>query len=218
MRKIKILIADDHAAVRSGTRESLQTAPDIEVVGEAVDGEEAVILAGELQPDIIMMDIQMPNLNGIEATIKVKEKYPEIAVLILTAFDNDQYLYALLNAGAAGYLLKSMRAQELIEAIRAVYAGESALHPAIARRVIQRLAEPDPHGQPEMLLSQMELEILKMAASGVNNRNIAEKIRVSPRELHMHLENIFSKLNVASRTEAVLSGLKKGLVSQQDFE
>ncbi len=136
MDKIKVLLAEDHTIVRKGISEFVQREPDMEVVGEVGDGEEAVKMTAELQPDIVVMDIVMPNLNGIEATKRIKELYPSVAVLILTAYDYDQYIFALLEAGAAGYLMKGARVRELIDAIRAVYAGESMLHPVIDRRGI----------------------------------------------------------------------------------
>ena len=142
MPKIKILIADDHAVVREGTRQILAQEPDLEVVAEAADGEEAIRLAGEYRPDVAIMDIAMPKCDGIEATRKIKGLYPGIAVLILSAYDDDQFVFSLLEAGAAGYLLKSIRGRELIDAVRAVYAGESVLHPSIARKVLNRFV-PD---------------------------------------------------------------------------
>ena len=218
MAKIKVLLAEDHAIVREGTREFVQREPDMEVVGEAGDGEEAVKLATELKPDVVVMDIRMPKLNGIEATKQIKELQPSTAVLILTAYDYDQYIFALLEAGAAGYLLKGVRVHELIDAIRAVYAGESALHPVIARRVIDRLKSPIPAGtQTIEPLTEREMEVLKLAAKGINNKDIAEHLFLSPRTIQVHLGNIFNKLGVASRTEAVLHGLRKGWLTLEDL-
>lgn len=218
MAKIKVLLTDDHVMVREGTREFIQREPDMEVVGEASDGEEAIKLASELQPDVVVMDIAMPKLNGIEATKRIKELYPSIAVLILTAYDYDQYIFALLEAGAAGYLLKGVRVHELIDAIRAVYAGESVLHPVIARRVIDRLISPTPTetGATEPL-SERETEVLKLAAQGISNKDIAEHLFLSPRTVQAHLGNIFNKLGVASRTEAILYGLRRGWLTLEDL-
>ena len=219
MAKISILLAEDHVVVREGTRELVQHEPDMEVVGEASDGEEAVQLAGKLRPDVVIMDIAMPKLNGIEATKQIKELYPATAVLILTAYDDDQYVFALLEAGAAGYLLKNVRGRELIDATRAVCAGESVLHPAIARKVIERFTsagKPDEKRIAEPL-SERELEVLKQAARGISNRDIAEELSLSVRTVQAHLGNIFNKLGVGSRTEAVLYALKKGWVSLEDL-
>jgi len=217
MSKIRVLLAEDHAIMREGTREFVQREPDMEVVGEAGDGEEAVKLAAQLKPDVIVMDIRMPKINGIEATKQIKLQFPSIAILILTAFDTDQYIFALLEAGAAGYLLKGVRAHELIDAIRAVYAGESVLHPVVASRVIRRVVTPTPETKSVEPLSDREMEILKLAAKGISNKDIAEKVFLSPRTVQVHLGNIFNKLGVASRTEAVLFGLKRGWLSLEDL-
>ncbi|MFC2062998.1 response regulator [Chloroflexota bacterium] len=220
MDKIRILLAEDHAVVREGTRELIQHEPDMEVVGEASDGEEAVTLVNEMRPNLVVMDISMPKLNGIEATKKIKAIYPDTVVLILTAYDNDQYIFALLEAGAAGYLLKNVRGRELIHAIRAVHDGESVLHPTVARRVISQLLYPASSQTEVQLaepLSERETEVLKLAASGISNKEIAGQLFLSPRTIQAHLGNIFNKLGVASRTEAVLRGLRKGLLNLKDL-
>jgi len=218
MTKIRILLAEDHAIMREGVREFIKRETDMEVVGEAGDGEEAVRLAAQLKPDVIVMDIRMPKLNGIEATKQIKSQLPKTAILILTAYDSDQYIFALLDAGAAGYLLKGIRTHELIDAIRAVYAGESVLHPVIASRVIRRVITPATAGSKGVEpLSDREMEILKIAAKGVSNKDIAEQLFLSPRTVQVHLGNIFNKLGVASRTEAVLFGLKRGWLTLEDL-
>ena len=218
--KIKVILADDHIIVREGTRGMLQQQLDMEVVGEANDGYEAVELTRKLGPDVVVMDISMPNLNGIEATAQIKKFHPSTAVLILTAYDTDQYVIALLEAGAAGYLLKNVRGDQLIEAIRAVYAGESVLHPSTTRRVIEKLtarhAGPK-EGSTLTPLTERELEVLKLAAKGVSNRNIAETLGLSDRTVQAHLSHIFKKLTVASRTEAILYSLKRGWFSMEDL-
>lgn len=220
MGKMKVLLAEDHVVVREGTRELIQKEPDMEVVGEANDGEEAVKLANKLKPDVVIMDIAMPKLNGIEATKQIKVLNPAMAVLVLTAYDNDQYIFALLEAGAAGYLLKNVRGSELIDAIRAVHAGESVLHPVIARRVIERLmSQTSTDNQPKTpeLLSEREMEVLRLAAKGIRNKDIAEQLFLSPRTVQAHLGSIFNKLGVASRTEAVLCALRRGWLDLENL-
>ena len=210
--KIKVLLADDHVIVREGTREMVQRQPDMQVVAEASDGVEAVELAKVYRPDVIVMDISMPNMNGIEATKHIKKILPTTAILVLTAYDSDQYIMALLEAGAAGYLLKNVRGNQLIEAIRAVYSGESILQPSTTRRVIDHLKSKPllTDDDTAATLTEREMEVLKLAAKGVSNRDIADRLFVSSRTVQTHLSNIFKKLEVASRTEAILYGLKRG--------
>ena len=218
--KIRILLAEDHIIVREGTRELVQHEDDMIVVGEAGDGEEAVQLTVQTEPDVIIMDITMPKLNGIEATKRIKSIFPSAAVLILTAYDNDQYVSALLETGAAGYLLKNVKGRELIDAVRAVHAGESVLHPKIARKVLNRFAVSSVKQEPESatsILSERELEVLKLAAKGLSNREIAKKLFLSVRTVQAHLGNVFNKLDIGSRTEAILYGLKKGWFSIDDL-
>jgi NarL family two-component system response regulator LiaR len=219
MEKIRILLAEDHVVVREGTRELLRHERDMEVVGEAGDGEEAIRLAVELRPDVVLMDIAMPKLNGIEATKQIKALFPATAVLILTAYDNDQYIFALLEAGAAGYLLKNVRGRELIEAVRAVHAGEPVLDPTVTRKVIDRFkAAQGEFGEERAAepLTERELEVLRLAGKGMANKDIAKELCLSVRTVQAHFGNIFSKLGVGSRTEAVLHGLKTGWLDLQD--
>lgn len=219
MEKIRVLLADDHVLVRQGTRELLEQEEDIEVVGEAGDGEEAVRLATVQRPDVAIMDIAMPRLNGIEATKQIKARYPAVAVLVLTAYDDDPYIFALLEAGAAGYLLKDVRADELIKAVRSVHAGESVLHPAVARKVINRFAQPADKRATESILDELterELEVLGLAAKGMTNREIAQELVISVRTVQVHLSNVFSKMGVGSRTEAVLLALRRGWITLED--
>ena len=220
MDKIRILIADDHAMVREGTRQILEQEADLEVVAEAGDGEEAVRLAGIFKPDVAIIDIAMPKLDGIQATKQIKAQYPNIVVLILTAYDDDQFVFSFLEAGAAGYLLKSIRSRELVDAIRAVHAGESVLHPAIARKVLNRFV-PTP-GKPKkpappQILSERELDVLKLASKGLSNQDIADELSLSLRTVQGHLGHIFNKLQVSSRTEAVVRALKEGWVNLGDI-
>jgi NarL family two-component system response regulator LiaR len=220
MGKIKVIIADDHALFREGTHSLIAQEKDMEVVGEASDGEETIKLVTELHPHVVLMDIAMPGVNGIEATRKIKADYPSTAVLILTAYDNDQYIVALLEAGAAGYLLKNVSGKDLVNAIRAVYAGEAVLHPAIAQKVFSRFGatgrEPS---EPVQLtdLSEREMEILRLAAKGMSNQDIAAQLYLSRRTVQAHLANIFRKMDVGSRTEAVLQALRKGWLGLDDL-
>lgn len=221
MNSTTILLADDHVLVREGTRELLERENDLLVVGEAGDGEEAVDLAVSLHPDVVIMDIAMPKLSGIEATRQIKSMQPDTAVLILSAYDDDQYVFALLEAGAAGYLLKDVPAQELVEAIRAVHAGESILHPAIARKVINRFALPRQEVTTSIesdQLSDREMEVLKLAAKGMTNMEIANELLLSVRTVQGHLSNIFSKMQVGSRTEAVIQALGKGWFTLEEIQ
>ncbi len=219
MKKIKVLIADDHALVREGTRRILDQEEDIEVVAEASDGDEAVQLAKRYKPDVAIIDISMPKLDGIEATKQIKALYPEMVVLILSAYDDDQFVFSLLEAGAAGYLLKSVHGQELVDAVRAVYAGESVLHPSIARKVLSRFARTPGRvveEQPEELLSKREVAVLKLVTKGLSNKEVADELCLSIRTVQGHVGNIFNKLRVSSRTEAVVQALKKGWVTFDD--
>ena len=216
MGKIKILIADDHAVVREGTRQIMEQEADFEVVAEASDGEEAVKLANSCHPDVAIIDIAMPKMDGIEATRQIKKNCPSVTVLILSAYDDDQFVFSLLEAGAAGYLLKSVRGRELVEAVRQVYAGESVLHPAIARKVLNRFvpaAGVTKEQKPSGTISQREMEVIKLASRGMSNQDIANELYLSLRTVQAHLGHIFNKLQVSSRTEAVVHALKEGWIT-----
>lgn len=213
-----MLIADDHALVREGTKQLLQQHPDLKVVGEAADGEEAVELATRLQPDIVLMDIAMPGTNGIEATRRIKKTNPATSVLVLTAYDDEQYIYALLDAGAAGYMLKNVGGEELIRSIYAVAAGESILHPIAAAKVFKRVTRGDQAPAPGIdVLTERELAVLRLAAQGLSNKMIAQELELSDRTVQVHLSNVFSKLGVASRTEAVIAALRQGIVKLEEI-
>ena len=217
---IKVLIADDHALFREGTHSLIDKEKDMTVVGEAADGEETISMVPRLHPHVVLMDIAMPKVNGIEATRRIKSDFPATAVLILTAYDNDQYIVALLEAGAAGYLLKNVSGTDLVNAIRAVYAGEAVLHPAIAKKVFSRLSTPGQEGgkaKPVAELSEREMEILKLAARGMSNQDIASTLYLSRRTVQAHLANIFRKMDVGSRTEAVLQALKNCWLGLEDL-
>lgn len=212
--KIRVLIADDHAVLREGMRQLLAKEPDLEVVGMAADGAEAVRLTQELAPDVVIMDIVMPQLNGIEATRRIKLISPSTAVLPLTAYDDERYVVGLLEVGAAGYLLKSATGREIVGAIRAVRSGESVLHPAATTRLLARaLRSPVETPQPraEAPLTEREVEILRLAAKGLSNKEIAQELSLSLPTVKAHLGNVFNKLAVGSRIEAVLWAMRKGL-------
>ena len=220
MNKIKVIIADDHILFREGTRNLIEQEQDIEVVGEASNGKEAIDLVTKLSPHVALMDIAMPEVNGIEATRQIKANQPSTAVLILTAYDNDQYILAILEAGAAGYLLKNVSGKELVNAIRAVYAGEAILHPTIAQKVFSRFgASGETSSVPAQAeeLSEREMEILRLAARGMSNQDIAHKLFLSRRTVQAHLGNIFRKMDVGSRTEAVLLALRRGWLNLDDL-
>jgi DNA-binding NarL/FixJ family response regulator len=220
MVKIGVILAEDHAVVRQGTRQLLERYPDIEVIGEASDGQEAVALTQELKPDVVIMDVRMPRMSGIEATRKIKEQYPEVGVLVLTAHDDDEYVFALLEAGANGYLLKTAEIEELVKAIRAVYVGQSALDPLITQKVVAQFMNgkslPDVMAQvsEEMDgLTSRELEVLRLVGQGLTNKEVAQQLYISDRTVQAHLSSIFSKLQVASRTEAVMYAIRKGWIT-----
>jgi NarL family two-component system response regulator LiaR len=220
MSTISVLLAEDHVITREGIRRLLEAEKGVTVVGEAGDGEEAVQMAGELKPDVVIMDIAMPKLNGIEATRQIKLVQPRTAVLILSAYDDDEYVFALLKAGAAGYLLKSVSGDELTRAIQAVYKGEPVLDPVVARKVVNYFRIPGKVKgleRPSEHLSERETDIIKLAAMGMTNKDIADKLHLSNRTVEGHLRTIFNKLGVGSRTEAVLYGLRKGWLTLEEL-
>jgi len=212
---IRVVLADDHAVVRKGIREFLEGEPDITVVAEAVDGEQAIALVAEHQPDVAVLDIQMPQVSGIEATRRIKAEHPKVRVLILSAYDDDPYIFALLQAGASGYVLKTADSAELVQAVRAVHRGESALDPAVTQRVVRQLATGRPLGTPTSVetLTEREVEVLRLVAQGLTNKAIGQTLGISDRTVQGHLANIYGKLNVGSRTEAVTEALKQGWIT-----
>ena len=220
MDKMRILLAEDHKVVREGTRRLLESQDDFEVVGEASDGVEAVELAKKYKPEIVIMDVSMPRLNGIEATKQIKALYPNMAILVLTGYDDDEYVFALLEAGAAGYLLKESSGEELIDAIRQVMTGEPVLHPKIMKKVLNRLRSPSEDLPVQSLgevLSDREMEVLRLAAKGMSNMEIADSLTLSVRTVQTHLRSIFNKLGVGSRSEAIVYGLKKGWLTLEEL-
>jgi len=219
--KITILIADDHPLYRKSLVSVLGEEQDFQIVGEADDGEAAVRRADELQPAVVLMDITMPKLDGLEATRQIKASHPDIAVLVLTIHSDDQHILGILDAGAAGYLTKSVFGDEVVQAVRGVVTGEMVLSPSVGQQLLKQAARyptkevPLPAGEK---LSTRELQIIKLAARGMSNKSIAANLGLSLRTVKGHLANIFSKLNVGSRTEAVIAGLRLGFLSIHDIE
>jgi DNA-binding NarL/FixJ family response regulator len=211
MSKIRVLIADDHQVVREGTRRMLERDPDISVVGEAEDGTDVVHLVEERRPDIVVLDVRMPGLNGIEATKQIKDAYPEVRVLVFTAHNDDRYVFPLLDAGADGYMLKTTRQRDLVKAIRDVYRGQTALHPEVARRVVERLTHKNRFLGEGMVepLTEREMEVLSAVAKGWSNKEVSDALHISPHTVQVHLSNIFGKIGVSTRTEAVIYAIRQ---------
>ena len=211
---------EDHVIVRESIRQTLERDAHFQVVGEAGDGEEAVRMARQFEPDVIIMDISIPKLNGIEATKQIKLFQPSAVILVLTAYDYEQYIFPLLEAGAAGYLLKDVSSHELVNAIQAVSKGEAVLHPAVARRVLERFKHaPGSQGRhyTSDMLTERETSVLKMAAKGMTNSDIAKELHLSVRTVESHLGTIFNRLGVGSRTEAVIQAMKKGWLTLEEL-
>lgn len=211
--KIRILLADDHHLVRAGVRQLLESATDLQVIAEAGDGEEAQVLIQKHKPDVAVLDIQMPKASGIEVTRWVRAHLPEVGVLILTAYDDDPYVMAVLQAGANGYVLKTGQADELIQAVRDVHEGKSALDPVIARKLMSTIFKGTEKRNVEPLTDR-ELDVLRLAAKGFTNKAIGVQLSISDRTVQGHLAHIFAKLQANSRTEAVMRGVALGLISQ----
>lgn len=210
---IRVLIADDHTIVRRGIRALLSTEYDMEVVGETSDGVETVAQAKVLHPDVILMDLVMPRMNGIEATHQIIESQPGVRILVLTSFAADDKVFPAIKAGAMGYLLKDSSPEELIQAIRQVHCGESSLHPSIAFKVLRELAHPPGHLPASEALTDREMEVLLLVAQGLSNQEIATLLHVTEATIRKHVSNILSKLHLASRTQAALYALREGLAS-----
>lgn len=216
---IRVLLADDHTIVRSGVRALLATEPDIEVVGEVGGGAEAVAQATMLRPDVVLMDVVMPGLGGIEATRQITSSLPGTRVLVLTSFAADENVFPAIKAGALGYLLKDSGPEHLVQAIRQVNRGEPSLEPSIARKVLFELAHPVRERQPLTPdpLTERELDVLRLIARGYSNKDIAVRLTVSELTVRTHVSNILSKLHLASRTQAALYALQKGITSLNDI-
>ncbi len=218
MDKIKVMVVDDHPAFRDGLSRLLQEENDLEVVATPGDGKEAVELAPKLKPDVIVMDISMPNMNGIEAAKIIKNEAPEIAILMVSAYSYPSYVLAALRAGAAGYLLKNAPLQELTKAIRLISAGEGVFDMKVTGNLLRRLAMDKTEKRKDIEeLHPRELQILTLAAKGLGNKEIATQLEISERTVQTHLVNLFRKLRVSSRTEAVLQGLRQGWLTLDDL-
>jgi len=216
---IRVFLADDHAVVRKGLEALISTQPDMEVIGMAADGQEAVQQVIQLQPDVILLDIQMPLKTGVEAIVEIKAAMPHARILVLTSFSEDDTVFAAIKGGALGYLLKDSSPQELMQAIRNVYNGRSSLHPDIALKVIQELNKPQVHLPPtDEPLTEREVEVLKLVASGLSNLDIADRLVISERTVRTHISNILSKLHLANRTQAALYALRQGLAPLDEDE
>jgi NarL family two-component system response regulator LiaR len=214
---IRVLIADDHAIVRKGIRALLSVKPDMEVVGEASDGAETVAQAQALRPDVILMDLVMPGMDGIEATRQIVGQQRGVRILVLTSFAADDKVFPAIKAGALGYLLKDSGPDDLVQAIHQVYRGEPALEPSIARKVLLELSQPPKEPLTPEPLTERELEVLGLIAQGRSNREIAEQLVIAEMTVRTHVSNILSKLHLASRTQAALYALREGLASLEDI-
>ena len=210
---IRLFVTDDHSIVRKGVRATMELVPDIEVVGEAANGLEALVRLADCEPDVVLMDLLMPEMGGIEAIQAIKERYPQVRILVLTTFAGEDQVFPAIQAGALGYQLKDSEPEELVRAVRQVYAGESALHPVIARKVLQELTRPPEKPLTQDPLTPREVEVLGLVAQGLENPEIAHKLVISEATVRTHVSNILGKLHLASRTQAALYALREGLAS-----
>jgi two-component system response regulator NreC len=214
-KTIRVLVADDHTIVREGVRLLLEAQPDIQVVGEASDGKEAYELVRQLHPDLVVMDIQMPNWNGLQATRAIKQEFPSLHILVLTMYESDEYFFQVLAAGASGYILKKAASTDLIAAIRAVHAGDVFLYPSVARRLVSdyltRVKAGDEKSSYDGLTAR-EREVLKLIAEGHTNQEIADKLVISPSTVQTHRTRIMQRLNLHNRAELIRYAMQKGLL------
>ena len=215
MKPIRLIVVDDHELVREGIRHFLDSKDDIDVLAEGASGREAIALVAEHQPDIVLMDLQMKDLDGVEATQKIKENYPEVKVVILTSYHDDEFIFPALRAGALSYILKDLNPEGLVEAVRAAARGEAVLNPQVAARVLR-----ESYGPKDLLpnvfteLTKRELEILKLIADGKNNALIAQELDITEGTVKGHVTNILSKLNVSDRTQAAVFAWREGVVKR----
>jgi len=211
--EIRVLVVDDHAIIRRGMKAVLELVPDIKIIGEAGNGLEAVKKADELHPEVILMDLVMPEMDGIEAIRQIKAHQPDVRILVLTTFAGEEMIFPAIKAGALGYQLKDSSPEALVEAIHQVYRGEPSLHPIIARKLLQELLTPSEKPPTSDPLTQREVEVLRLIAQGYENKEISEKLVISDATTRTHVSNILSKLHLASRTQAALYALREGLAS-----
>lgn len=214
--EIRILICDDHAVVREGLRALISTEPDMIIAGEAVNGENAVTAFRELRPDVTLLDMVMPRMDGVEALKIIVSEFPGARVLVLTSFSDDEMVFPAIKAGALGYLLKDSTPEELVRAIRTVNRGEASLHPSIARRLIQELSRPATLPPTQEPLTEREMEVLRLVAKGYSNEEIGDSLVVSERTARGHVSSILSKLHLANRTQAALYALREGFADLED--
>jgi len=213
---ITVMIVDDHEMVRQGASGYLEVQPDITVVAEAESGEEAVRLAGEHVPDVVLMDLVMPGMDGVEATRRVKDASPRTQIIVLTSYHQDEHIFPALQAGAISYLLKDVKAKELVEAIHRAARGEATLHPRVAARVIKEFHQGDPgHSSPFTVLTEREMEVLKLLARGHSNSKIAEELVITVGTVKGHVSNILGKLHLADRTQAAVYAWQQGIVRRE---
>jgi two-component system, NarL family, response regulator LiaR len=210
---IRVLIVDDHTIVRKGIRALLAEIAGIDVVGEAADGKEAIVQADRLHPDVVLMDLAMPKMNGIEATRQIKDRQPESRILVMTSFATDEKVLPAIKAGALGYLLKESAPEDLVQAIRQIRRGESSLHPVIARKVLKELAHPSDRPATPDPLTEREVEVLGLVAQGLSNQDIATQLYITPATVRTHVSNIMGKLYLANRVQATLYALREGLAT-----
>jgi two-component system, NarL family, response regulator LiaR len=214
--KIRLVIADDHMLLRKGLLALIETTPDIEVIGEATDGLEAVAKTCELRPDVLLLDLMMPRMDGITAIGAIKRQLPDAKILVLTSFDDDDKVFPAFKAGALGYMLKDSAPNDLLQAIRSVHEGKSFLHPTIALKVLNELNRPAEQSPAADPLTERELEVLTLVAKGLANLDIAEKLCITEHTVGKHVSNILIKLHLANRTQVALYALRKGLVHLDD--
>ncbi|MFC1932840.1 response regulator [Chloroflexota bacterium] len=211
--KIRVMITDDHPVVREGLSAMLSREQDIEVVGEAVNGREAIEKARNLKPDVVLMDLRMPEVDGVEAMRQIRVNNPDIKFIVLTTYDNDEYIFRGIEAGARAYLLKDSPREEMFRAIRVVSEGGSLIEPAVAGKVLDRFAELSRQVQVPATLSEREVEVLRLIAKGMSNKIIATSLSISESTVKTHVQSIFNKLEVNDRTEAVTEAIKKGIIT-----